>query len=162
MRIHILANSDSAADQSLKYCVRDRVLEQCSAYFDDCESKDEAVTITRDHLDEIERAAEREIRRQGFDYSVEAQVGQAYFDTRYYDDFTMPAGWYDSLRLTIGDGGGKNWWCVMYPALCVGAACEDKMKEELSDGEYRVVTSDKLDFRFKLVEYWQDFCNLFR
>lgn len=162
MRVHILANSDSAADQSLKLSVRDRVLEHCSAYFDDCEDKNEAMAVTEDHLDEIEKVAEKEIRDQGFDYPVKAEVGQAYFNTRYYDEFTMPAGWYDSLRLTIGEGGGKNWWCVMYPALCVGAATDDKMKEDLSDGEYRVVTSDKVDFRFKIVEYWENLCNLFR
>lgn len=162
MRVHILANSDSAADQSLKLSVRDRVLEHCSAYFDDCEDKNEAMAVTEDHLDEIEKVAEKEIRDQGFDYPVKAEVGQAYFNTRYYDEFTMPAGWYDSLRLTIGEGGGKNWWCVMYPALCVGAATDDKMKEDLSDGEYRVVTSDKVDFRFKIVECWEDLCNLFR
>ena len=162
MRVHILANSDSAADQSLKLSVRDRVLEHCSAYFDDCEDKNEAMAVTEDHLDEIEKVAEKEIRDQGFDYTVKAEVGQAYFNTRYYDEFTMPARWYDSLRLTIGEGGGKNWWCVMYPALCVGAATDDKMKEDLSDGEYRVVTSDKVDFRFKIVEYWEDLCNLFR
>lgn len=162
LRIHILANSDSAADQSLKLGVRDRVLEHCSEYFDDCEDKNEAVAVTREHLDEIEQVAAREIRARGFDYPVKAEVGQAYFKTRYYDDFTMPAGWYDSLRLTIGDGGGQNWWCVMYPALCVGAACEDKMEEDLNDGEYRVVTADKVDYRFKLVEYWEDFINLFR
>lgn len=162
LRVHILANSDSAADQSLKLSVRDRVLEYCSAYYDDCEDKNEALAVTRDRLGEIEKVAEQEIRSRGFDYSVKAEVGQAYFNTRYYENFTMPAGWYDSLRLTIGDGGGKNWWCVMYPALCVGAASEDKMKEDLSDGEYKVVTSDKVDFRFKLVEYWEDFCNLFR
>ncbi len=162
MRVHILANSDSAADQSLKLSVRDRVLEHCSAYFDDCEDKNEAMAVTEDHLDEIEKVAEKEIRDQGFDYTVKAEVGQAYFNTRYYDEFTMPAGWYDSLRLTIGEGGGKNWWCVMYPALCVGAATDDKMKEDLSEGEYRVVTSDKVDFRFKIVEYWEDLCNLFR
>lgn len=162
MRVHILANSDSAADQSLKLSVRDRVLEHCSAYFDDCEDKNEAMAVTEDHLDEIEKVAEKEIRDQGFDYTVKAEVGQAYFNTRYYDEFTMPAGWYDSLRLTIGEGGGKNWWCVMYPALCVGAATDVKMKEDLSDGEYRVVTSDKVDFRFKIVEYWEDLCNLFR
>lgn len=162
MRVHILANSDSAADQSLKLAVRDRVLEQCSDYFEDCENKYQAMRVTEEHLAEIECLAESEIRRHGFDYPVKAQVGQAYFNTRYYDKFTIPAGWYDSLRLTIGDGGGQNWWCVMYPTLCVGAATEDTMKEELSDGEYRVVTSDKLDFRFKLVEYWEDFLNLFR
>ena len=162
LRIHILANSDSAADQSLKLAVRDRVLEYCSAYFDGCEDKEEALAVTCEHLGEIERTARQEILSHGFDYSVKAEVGQAYFNTRVYDDFTMPAGRYDALRLTIGEGGGKNWWCVMYPALCVGAACGDKMKEDLSDGEYRVVTSDRLDFRFKLVEYWEEFRSWFK
>ncbi len=162
LRVHILANSDSAADQSLKLAVRDRILEHCSVYFDQCEDKNEALAVTREHLDEIEAVAQSEIHAHGFDYPVKAEVGQAYFDTRYYEEFTMPAGWYDSLRLTIGGGGGKNWWCVMYPALCVGAACREKMKEDLSDGEYRVVTADRVDFRFKLVEYWEELVNFFR
>lgn len=160
--MHILANSDSAADQSLKLAVRDRVVDECSSYYDGCDGKVEALSITRAHLSEIEDIAMDEIRSRGFRYPVRAQVSEAYFNTRYYEDFTMPAGWYDSLRLTIGDGQGRNWWCVMYPALCVGAASEDKMREDLSSGEYRVVTSDQLDFRFKLVEYWEDFVNLFR
>ena len=156
MRIHILANSDSAADQSLKLAVRDRVLEACSRYYDGCSGKDEALDITRSHIGEIEAAAEREIRRRGFDYRVSARIVTDDFDTRYYGSFTMPAGRYDALRLTIGDGAGKNWWCVMYPSLCVGAASADDMKEELDRGEYRVVTSDRFDFRFRLVEYFED------
>ena len=162
MRIHILANSDSAADQSLKLAVRDRVLEACSRYYDGCSGKDEALDITRSHIGEIEAAAEREIRRRGFDYPVCARIVTDDFDTRYYDSFTMPAGRYDALRLTIGDGAGKNWWCVMYPSLCVGAASADDMKEELDRGEYRVVTSDRFDFRFRLVEYFEDVRGWFR
>lgn len=162
MRIHILANSDSAADQSLKLAVRDRVLEACSRYYDGCSGKDEALDITRSHIGEIEAAAEREIRRRGFDYPVCARIVTDDFDTRYYGSFTMPAGRYDALRLTIGDGAGKNWWCVMYPSLCVGAASADDMKEELDRGEYRVVTSDRFDFRFRLVEYFEDVRGWFR
>lgn len=162
MRIHILANSDSAADQSLKLAVRDKVLEACSRYYDGCSGKDEALDITRSHIGEIEAAAEREIRRRGFDYPVSARIVTDDFDTRYYGSFTMPAGRYDALRLTIGDGAGKNWWCVMYPSLCVGAASADDMKEELDRGEYRVVTSDKFDFRFRLVEYFEDVRGWFR
>ena len=162
MRIHILANSDSAADQSLKLAVRDRVLEACSRYYDGCSGKDEALDITRSHIGEIEAVAEREIRRRGFDYPVCARIVTDDFDTRYYGSFTMPAGRYDALRLTIGDGAGKNWWCVMYPSLCVGAASADDMKEELDRGEYRVVTSDKFDFRFRLVEYFEDVRGWFR
>ena len=155
LRVHILANSDSAADQSLKLSVRDAVLEHCSGYYRDCSDKDEAIAITREHLDEIQQAAEEEIRARGFSYPVRAEIDEMYFDTRYYDDFTMPAGEYDALRLTIGAGEGHNWWCVMYPSLCVGAACDDKMRESLDDGEYKVVTSDRFDVRFKLVEIFQ-------
>ena len=162
MRIHILANSDSAADQSLKLAVRDRVLEACSRYYDGCSGKDEALDITRSHIGEIEAAAEREIRRRGFDYPVSARIVTDDFDTRYYGSFTMPAGRYDALRLTIGDGAGKNWWCVMYPSLCVGSASADDMREELDRGEYRVVTSDRFDFRFRLVEYFEDVRGWFR
>ena len=162
MRIHILANSDSAADQSLKLAVRDKVLEACSRYYDGCSGKDEALDITRSHIGEIEAAAEREIRRRGFDYPVSARIVTDDFDTRFYGSFTMPAGRYDALRLTIGDGAGKNWWCVMYPSLCVGAASADDMKEELDRGEYRVVTSDRFDFRFRLVEYFEDVRGWFR
>ena len=160
LRVHILANSDSAADQSLKLCVRDRIVRDCAYLFDDCGDKESAVEMTSRHLREIERAAEDEIRSRGYDYTVSAEVAQTYFNTRYYDDFTMPAGRYDALRLTIGEGGGSNWWCVIYPSLCFGSACE--AGDELSDGEYKVITSDRLDFRFKLVEYFEGFLDWFR
>lgn len=156
LRVHIVANSDSAADQSLKLQVRDRVLSQCSEWYNGCGGKDEALAITRSHLDEIEDVAADEIRRHGFEYPVTAQVGEMYFNTRYYEDFTMPAGRYDALRLTIGSGEGQNWWCVMYPSLCVGAASKKEMEDSLDDGEYEVVTADQYDFRFKLVEYWEE------
>lgn len=162
LRVHILANSDSAADQSLKLGVRDRVLEECSDLYDGCIGKEEAIEITKAHLGEIEEIAAEEIDRRGFDYPVTAEIGEMYFNTRYYDDFTMPAGRYDALRLTIGSGEGQNWWCVMYPSLCVGAASETEMKDSLDDGEYEVVTADKVDFRFKLVEYWEEVRGWFR
>ena len=162
LRIHILANSDSAADQSLKLAVRDRVLELCSQWYDDCYDKDEALTVTREHLSEIEAAAQSEIRDRGFGYTVSAEVAPVDFDTRYYEGFTMPAGRYDALRLIIGDGAGKNWWCVMYPSLCVGIASKDELRDELDDGEYRVVTADRFDCRFKLVEYYEAVRGWFR
>ena len=162
LRVHILANSDSAADQSLKLAVRDRIVSDCAEYYRDCEGKQEAKEITESHLTDIERVASEEISSRGFDYPVRAEVGEAYYNTRYYDDFTMPAGWYDSLRVEIGEARGTNWWCVIYPALCVGAACDSSMRESLSDGEYRVVTSDRFDVRFKLVDYFEGFMKLFK
>lgn len=162
LRVHIIADSDSAADQSLKLCVRDRVVSECSVYYEGCSGKAEALMITKERLPEIETAAADEIRRHGFSYPVRAEVGEMYFNTRYYDDFTMPAGWYDSLRLTIGRGEGRNWWCVLYPTLCVGAACDNKMRDQLDSGEYRVVTADKLDYRFKAVEIFEDIAGWFK
>ena len=162
LRVHILANSDSAADQSLKLAVRDRVVSECSVFYDGCDGKEKAMEITAAHLSEIEAVAEDEIRSRGFDYPVRASVSEAYFNTRYYEDFTMPAGWYDALRLEIGGAAGANWWCVIYPSLCVGAACSGEMEDKLDEGEYKVVTSDRLDFRFKLVEYFEGIKNLFR
>ncbi len=162
LRVHILANSDSAADQSLKLSVRDRVVKECSAYYNSCDGKDEALEVTREHLSEIEALARDEIRRHGYRYPVHAELSEMYFNTRYYDDFTMPAGRYDALRLTIGDGEGQNWWCVMYPSLCVGAASKKEMEDSLDDGEYKVVTAERYDFRFKIVEYWEGFRSWFR
>lgn len=161
-RVHILANSDSAADQSLKLAVRDRVVAECADRFDGCTGKEQALEITLAHLDEIERIAQDEVRARGFDYTVTAEVDEMYFDTRYYENFTMPAGQYDALRLNIGDAGGSNWWCVIYPTLCIGASCSDRMHDSLSEGEYRVVTADKPDFRFKIVEWFEGFLNWFR
>ena len=162
LRIHILANSDSAADQSLKLAVRDRVVSECSAWYDDCVGKESAMEATAAHLSDIESAARDELLSRGFDYSVRAELGEAYFNTRYYDDFTMPAGRYDALRLYIGEGEGGNWWCVLYPALCVGSACGDIPEDSFSDGEYRVVTSDRTEFRFWIVEWFEGLLDLFR
>ena len=162
LRVHIVANSDSAADQSLKLAVRDRVVTECAAYYDGCGSKEEAQAITAARLSEIERIAQDEISSRGFDYPVTAEVDEMYFDTRYYEDFTMPAGQYDALHLSIGAGGGQNWWCVIFPTLCVGAACDDRMRDDLSEGEYRVVTSPRTDCRFKIVEWIESIINWFR
>ena len=162
LRVHILANSDSAADQSLKLSVRDRVVKECSAYYNSCDGKEEAIEVTREHLSEIEALARDEIRRHGYRYPVHAELSEMYFNTRYYDDFTMPAGRYDALRLTIGDGEGQNWWCVMYPSLCVGKENKKEMEDSLDDGEYKVVTAERYDFRFKFVEYWEGFRSWFR
>ena len=122
----------------------------------------EALRITAAHLSEIEAAARDDLRRRGFDYPVRATVSEQYFNTRCYEDFTMPAGRYDALRLEIGGASGSNWWCVLYPALCVGAACGAGLEDSLTEGEYRVVTTDRLDFRFKVVEVFEECLSFLR
>lgn len=121
-RLHILANSDSEYDQSLKLKVRDAVLEETAYLFEDVSSAEEAAEAARAHLDEIGDSARRVLAENGSDYKVNCEVADTEFDRRTYGNISMPAGKYSSLRITIGDAEGKNWWCVMYPPLCLPAA----------------------------------------
>ncbi len=160
-RLHILANSDSAADQSAKLQVRDSILEEISSLYDQARSKEDAEDITRAHLTLIRNTAVCALRRSGIDDPVHVEMARMYFNTRYYDDFTMPAGYYDALRVTIGKGGGRNWWCVMYPCLCVGAAADDSARDTLSSDEYEVISSDDIEYRFKIVEVYEKIRSFF-
>ena len=161
LRLHILANSDTQLDQNLKLSVRDAVLSEISPLYNDVQSKDEAISITQDNLDLIEKVAQDVVSSYNKTYTVKADVTNKFFDTRYYDDFTMPAGMYDTLQISIGKAEGKNWWCVMYPSLCVGASSKISMKNDLSENEYEVITSDDVEFKFKIVEYYEKFSALF-
>lgn len=161
-RLHIIPNSNSAMDQSLKINVRDQILASVSPLYKDVKTKAQAQDITRNNLKYIEKTAQDIVNKNGFDYPVSVAVKNIYFNTRYYDDFTMPAGMYDALEITIGEGKGSNWWCVMYPSLCVGAATKESMKEDLSKGEYSVVTSEDVEYKFKIVEYYEKLRSLFK
>lgn len=141
-RLHILANSDSESDQQLKLKVRDAVLENCSYIFEDAESAEDAAAAARSHMDEIQSTAEQIIKENGADYPVRCQVTEMEFDTRIYDSITMPAGKYSALRITIGDAEGKNWWCVMFPTLCLPAVTNTDEFLEKCDG---VFTAEELD-----------------
>lgn len=162
LRLHILANSDSVSDQSLKLKVRDDVIEYMSPLYIDATDKSDAIEITQQHLSSIEEIAQSSVYEYGYNYSVDAKILNTYFDTRYYDDFTMPAGMYDALQISIGDASGKNWWCVMYPSLCVGASSKESMQDELSDSQYKLVTNDEFEYEFKIVEYFEKLCLFFR
>ena len=121
-RIHILANSDSNYDQELKLKVRDELLELSDNIFATCKTRAEAEEKTIENLSLFKKKAEEVIKEQGYDYPVKMSVGKADFNTRHYDNFTLPAGTYDALRVEIGKGEGKNWWCVMFPPVCVPSA----------------------------------------
>ena len=160
LRLHILAESDSDEDQALKLKVRDRVLREFGEEMSGAGSVSEAEARLAALLPEIERAAEDELRANGCDYTVKAEIGTEWYDTREYGGFSLPRGYYTSLRLVIGRGEGRNWWCVMYPPLCTGIATErapaddgviDYSKEELTligGRGYRV--------KFKLLEIVSD------
>lgn len=156
-RLHILANSDSEEDQSLKLKVRDEVLKETSPLFANFHNKNDAIDVSRANIEMIKDIAKREIHKNGYDYDVDVQIVNMHFNTRVYGDVTMPAGNYDALRILIGEAKGHNWWCVMFPAMCVSAAEE---KQELSD----VLTDSEMDLalgesqysvQFKVVEYFE-------
>ena len=123
LRLHIIANSDSEEDQRLKLCVRDALLNNEEKLFGEADCLAEAELAAEEKLPEIKAIAEKTLREQGCNDRVEAEITDMYFDERVYGDITMPAGTYRALRITIGEAKGHNWWCVMYPPLCLPAAC---------------------------------------
>ena len=158
LRLHVLANSDSTADQSLKLKVRDRLLEISADMYSHAKSKEEAVTATRDNLDTFRREAENVIAQNGYDYPVSVSLENSYFNTRTYGDITLPAGEYQALRVVIGEGAGHNWWCVMFPPLCVSPASEGEAQlcDVLSSEEMELVEGDGYEIKFKCVEVYEE------
>ncbi|MDP4119633.1 MAG: stage II sporulation protein R [Bacillota bacterium] len=162
-RLHILANSDSKADQDLKLKVRDNILKFARANFKGFTSKDDAIEVTEQNLPEIKKIAEKTIHDNGYDYKVTAQLTDMYFNTRIYDNITMPAGKYRALRILIGSGKGHNWWCVMFPPICIGAATQTStLDNTLNSNEQDVVENGtKYQVKFKVVEYYYDVVSWF-
>ena len=124
IRLHVIANSDSDADQALKLEVRDKVLDFTTTVLQRSADMEDAQVRLRKELTRIETIAQREIAAQGYDYPVTAQLASAEFPLKEYDGFSLPAGEYMALRLVIGEGAGQNWWCVVYPPLCTAAATD--------------------------------------
>ena len=123
-RLHILANSDSEADQQLKYDLRDYILQDIEQVFTGCATAEEAKEAAKTALPMLAEKSQQFIYDKGYDYPVSLSVENTYFTTRSYGSFVVPAGNYDALRIVIGEGEGHNWWCVMFPPLCLGAVEE--------------------------------------
>lgn len=156
-RLHILADSDSEYDQSVKLRVRDRVLKYSEALFRSAASKEEAEELIMRNLAGIESVAQDELNALGCGCTAKAELKNMYFSTRRYDSYTLPSGMYDALRITIGSGRGHNWWCVMYPSICVSAASEqdDRARQALDSNEYDIVKNEKFTYKFKVVELFE-------
>ena len=150
-RLHILANSDSAEDQNLKLGVRDYVLQKSASIFEDADSLEQAIEKANSNIDEFEKYAKQAIEKLGYDYPVSVKVDKEYFDTRTYDNFYMPAGVYNCLKIIIGEGKGHNWWCVMYPTVCI-SACTNDFDKVLTKEEKKMITSKKYIPKFKMLE----------
>ena len=162
-RLHILANSDSEEDQNLKLKVRDRVLEYTENLFEEATSKEEAQNVISDNLQSISNIAYKEVLDNGYSYAVKAEITNMYFTTRYYENYTLPSGMYDAIRITIGDGNGKNWWCVMYPSICISTEEEqdEKAKEVFDEQQYDIVKNEQFQYKFKIVEIFEKICECF-
>jgi stage II sporulation protein R len=157
LRLHVIANSDSTEDQELKLLVRDEILRVSEDIFSNCKSRDQAQIKALENLDMIEQAAIRVIRENGYDYGVSIALSTEEYPTKNYESCCFPAGEYLSLRVMIGESEGQNWWCVLFPPMCVGAASSSEAYAEvgLTGEQYNIITqtdNPKYKVRFKLLE----------
>ena len=151
LRLHILAASDSEEDQALKLAVRDGILAEYSAQLSEVGDLDDARAALEARLPDIVATAERIVAEAGYDYRVTASLGEEWYDTRDYGELSLPRGVYTSLIIKIGEGQGRNWWCVMYPPMCLDVATA-KGTAAYSDDEYRLISESGYRIKFKLLE----------
>ena len=157
IRLHVVANSDSDADQALKLKVRDRILDDITVLLKGVTDRDSAVGIIEANMTAIIDDSEKVIATEGYAYGVTAKIAVEEFPTRDYDTFSLPAGKYTSLRVVIGSGAGHNWWCVVFPPLCLTAASNDaEALKILTEDQLRLITREKPEYvlKFKSIELW--------
>ncbi len=157
LRLHVIANSDTQADQSLKLAVRDAILEENGDLVAAAEDKEQAIRSAKEALGQLQKTAQQVVAKQGAPYAVHVELTKSAFLTRTYGNVTLPAGVYDAVKVTLGSGAGHNWWCVLFPPLCLPAAMDLPDAEDvLSDGAFALVEEDpKLELRFWIVEKWE-------
>ena len=164
-RLHVIANSDSTEDQNLKYTVRDNLISYMNILCKNCSSKEEAIKLVTENKSNFQKIAENTIRENGFNYSVNIEIGNFEFPTKTYGDISFPAGYYDALKVKIGEANGQNWWCVMFPPLCfidvtsgvVPDESKENLQENMSDEDYALISDNdtpEIKFKFKLLEFF--------
>ena len=166
VRLHVLANSDSEEDQAVKLAVRDAILDVTVPLLQDCDPREEAVRLLEENQSLFIKAAQSVLREHGFDDSVSIEMGLEDYPTRTYDSLCFPAGEYISMRVSLGEGAGQNWWCCLFPPLCLGAATVKEQAAEdacISVGftptQYKIITeSEKPVYRarFKILEFFNE------
>ncbi len=168
VRLHILANSDSKEDQAVKLKVRDELLKKNTSLLSDSVNTENAHIYFNESKDELLKTTKQVLKANGFSYGAKITLEKEYFETRKYDSLTFPAGEYLSLKVVLGEGSGKNWWCVMFPPLCVPAAdgvTEDKEKTAdylTPSGEKIINSGEKYIVKFKLLELYEELCCRFK
>ena len=171
-RLHIIANSDSSADQELKLKVRDNIINYMNILTSSSSDKKDVISMVNNHLDSFKEIALNTIKGNGYNYDVNIEIGNFHFPTKSYGDISFPAGNYDALKIEIGDAIGQNWWCVLFPPLCfvnssTGIVPEDSktiLKENINSESYEIIsegnksknTSD-IKIKFKIIEFFNNF-----
>ena len=165
-RLHVIANSDSVEDQNLKYDVRNALISYMRSISTNISSKEDAIKLVTENKDEFYNIAKQVIYDKGFNYHVNIEIGNFSFPTKTYGDITLPAGFYDALKVEIGEASGQNWWCVMFPSLCfvdvtngiVPEESKENLEANMTKENYNLISSDKLEFKvkFKLVELFEN------
>ncbi len=156
VRLHVLAHDDSETEQALKLQVRDVVSEAAASVLENVTDRDEVLATLQKALPVLQAAAQQCVCEAGYTHAVRVELTSMYFTTRTYESGTYPAGVYDALRVTIGNGNGRNWWCVLYPPLCVSAATNAPTAEDvLTQGQCAVVNTPSYAVRFKVLEWWE-------
>ena len=161
IRLHVVANSDSEEDQELKLCVRDEIIDYVSSISSDCQSREQAQQIISENLDSIQKYASDTVTQYGYDYPVSVRLSYEEYPTKSYTSLCFPSGEYLSLQVLIGEAQGQNWWCVLFPPLCLDAASKPQSNEDafvsvgLNPDQYKIITETKTptyEARFKILE----------
>lgn len=165
-RLHVIANSDSKEDQNLKYAVRDELIKYMNSISKNVSTKEEAIKLANENKDEFYAIAKKVISDNGFNYDVNIEIGNFSFPTKTYGDISLPAGFYDALKVEIGNASGQNWWCVMFPSLCFVDVTEGIVPEEskedlqlnMQEEDYNLIASNEAQYKlkFKLVELFEN------
>lgn len=161
-RLHIIANSDSKEDQDLKLKIRDGIINYLENINKNSSSKSEVINFCKNNTNTLKEIAKKIINNSGYNYEVKIEIGNFYFPTKNYANISLPAGYYDALRIKIGDANGKNWWCSLFPPLCFvdissGVLEEDDsnmLEENLTEEEFSLISenSTEMNFKFKIIE----------
>lgn len=167
IRFHVIANSDSKEDQAIKYKVRDEILQDVQSAMEKAKTKKDAKKILCSQLDDLTEKANQVLSTEGMDYKANVVLEKTKFPVKTYGDLTFPEGDYEAVRVLLGSGGGHNWWCVMFPTLCLlDGACEkvptkskEKLQDALTEGEYNSLLTQehngiKYEYRFRLGEWF--------
>lgn len=166
-RLHVIANSNTTEDQELKLKVRDSLLNYMNSICSNCSTKEEAISIAHNNINNFQQIAEKTVLENGYNYPVKIDINNFYFPTKNYGDISLPAGYYDALKVEIGDAKGKNWWCVMFPSLCfidissgiVNDSAKENLENNLEEESYNLISdknSSEIKLKFKLIELFAE------